>query len=140
MLHLPRSLVFAGCCLSLSGCTALLDMIVRQDSNECPQIIADGSEIFHHPLTSIRIWKTSLGNAGYRHPVWAFGVRPGSGLRTGPFRYGEVPAGFEESDPAQILEPGERYSVHAVGAGWSSATDFVAGPKQCPSRGAKPIE
>lgn len=83
---------------------------------------ADGVEV----NTFLVVKHDDSGQWDYKHPMWAFGLSPGSAKLLSTILYGQVPAGFTETTKAKALTHGAHYLAVGLSPGSGGSIEFVA--------------
>lgn len=116
---------------TLCGFSSKFSIKVLQPANQPPsfELVANKlspSQLSVRINTFLVVKKDSAGKWDYRHPVWSFKVRPGTGIELSKVIYGQVPKGFVEVSKAVVLSSGVKYLAVGLGMGSDGAAEFTA--------------
>ena|ERR1700674_1893796 len=104
------------------GFSSRFNILVEDLNSGQPCFKLDGGQV---ELNSFLVVEKREGKWDYKHPLWAFELKPGSALRVKQFNYGAVPSGFLETTTAKQLLSGVPYLAVGAGPGSAGSSEFI---------------
>ncbi len=113
--------------LLLGGCSYHIKVRVLHLPDGTPEFTLTKDRPLGGPpdLNGFSVFEYGSNDWDYKHPVWAFQMRPGTYMKVGNLRYGVVPAGFTETSKPQPPVNGKKYLAVSFGAGSGGSAEFT---------------